>query len=285
MRDTVHSDDGDESPRKFPFFPASLLPPSTNAMPRTRLIRPGFFKDADLYDAEVASGLPLRVAFAGLWTVTDREGRFVWKPREIKPDVLPHDPVDLAAVLDALEKHGFVQRYVVDSKSYGLIPSFKDHQTFHKTEPPSQLPAPGGPPLPHRETTVVSPEDSVAVAVRDADINELRVEGDAVRAFAIALCSTANAAARQKWRSEPYLPGSVPSFTTAQELIEAGIPLPAAQGRLVTQIESSALASPPRTLRYFLPGCMEANTVSHRRRGGVGQRSHDNALAALKDIA
>src|SRR4051812_32980292 len=129
-------------------------------MSRTRLIRPGFFKHAELYDAEMASGLPLRVAFAGLWTVTDRDGRFAWKPRELKSDVLPHDEVDFATVLDALESHGFVQRYVVDGKLFGLIPSFGAHQTFHKTEPSSKLPAPVGPPLPPRVPTVASMADS-----------------------------------------------------------------------------------------------------------------------------
>lgn len=147
-------------------------------MPRTRLVRPGFVKDADLYDAEVAWGLPLRVGFLGLWGVTDREGRFPWKPRELEGDVLPHDPADLADVLDALEAEGFVRRYVVEGKEYGFIPTFHIHQTFHKTEPQSVLPPPAGGFEPPRRISVVSPTTSVGtpwdavavgVAVRDAD--------------------------------------------------------------------------------------------------------------------
>ena len=42
-------------------------------MSRTRLIKPAFFKHAELYAAEAESGLRLRIAFAGLWTVADRE--------------------------------------------------------------------------------------------------------------------------------------------------------------------------------------------------------------------
>jgi hypothetical protein len=108
---------------------------------RIRQIKPGFFKDADLYDAEVSSGLPLRLAFAGLWTVTDKRGVFVWS-RNIKPDVLPYDPCDMLAVLDALEAAGFVRRYAVDGKTYGFIPGFANHQHFHKDEQPSKVPAP-----------------------------------------------------------------------------------------------------------------------------------------------
>jgi hypothetical protein len=118
---------------------------------RIRQIKPGFFKDADLYDAEVSSGLPLRLAFAGLWTVTDKRGVFAWS-RNIKPDVLPYDPCDMIAVLDALAAAGFVVRYEVDGKPYGHIPNFATHQHFHRDEHPSKLPAP---PLEHDASTVL----------------------------------------------------------------------------------------------------------------------------------
>ncbi|MFI5230486.1 MAG: hypothetical protein ACHQWU_15530 [Gemmatimonadales bacterium] len=129
-------------------------------MSRTRMIKPAFFKHAELYEAERDSGLPLRVAFAGLWTVTDRAGRFRWKV-DLKVDVLPYDQVDILKVLAALEQYGFITSYVVDGKRYGFIPSFNEHQTFHKTERPSTLPAP----LEHRESTVTYTPDTVADAV------------------------------------------------------------------------------------------------------------------------
>lgn len=137
-------------------------------MSRTRLIKPSFFKHADLYAAEKQSGLPLRVAFAGLWTVTDRDGRFRWKA-DIKPDVIPYDPFDILDVLEALERFGFVRRYVVAGKSYGLIPSFHEHQTFHKTERPSVLPPPSAltcdPPLDNREGHEIDTAVTGTVAV------------------------------------------------------------------------------------------------------------------------
>lgn len=111
-------------------------------MARTRTIKPEFFAHAELYDAEQATGLPLRIAFAGLWCQADREGRFAWKPRELKLGVLPHDPLDFADVLDALDRFGFVESYVVAGKRYGVIPTFKAHQHCHIKEAPSRHPAP-----------------------------------------------------------------------------------------------------------------------------------------------
>jgi hypothetical protein len=136
---------------------------------RTRLIRPGFFKHGELFDAERETGLPLRVAFAGLWTVADREGRFIWKPRDIKPDVLPHDEVDFGQVLDALHDHGFVVRYRIGSKEYGSIPSWREQQPVHKTEQPSKLPSPldnGAVTVPPRVNAV-----AITVAVTDTGAN------------------------------------------------------------------------------------------------------------------
>ena len=51
-------------------------------MARIRTIKPGFFRHGDLFDAEQETGLPIRVAYAGLWTACDRKGRFVWATAE-----------------------------------------------------------------------------------------------------------------------------------------------------------------------------------------------------------
>lgn len=109
-------------------------------MARIRSIKPEFFRHEELYDAEKETGFPLRVAFAGLFTVADREGRFRWKPKTLKFDVLPWDDVDMNAVLIALIKYGFIKHYVVDGKAYGWIPSFRDHQVINNKEGKSVLP-------------------------------------------------------------------------------------------------------------------------------------------------
>jgi hypothetical protein len=110
-------------------------------MPRIRSIKPEFFQHADLYDAEAESGLPLRIAFIGLWTQCDREGRFEWRPRQLKLNTLPYDECDFSAVMDTLEKHGFVERYEVDGKVYGCVPSWLRHQCPNSREPSSTIPA------------------------------------------------------------------------------------------------------------------------------------------------
>lgn len=111
-------------------------------MGRIRNIKPQFFKDAELYDAETESGLPLRVAYAGLWTIADRKGRFRWKPREIKTDILPYDNLDMSAVMDALVKYGFIFKYKVAGFDYGFIPNFEKHQFINRNEAQSTLPEP-----------------------------------------------------------------------------------------------------------------------------------------------
>jgi hypothetical protein len=111
-------------------------------MARIRALKPGFFKNHDLFMAEKESGLPLRLAYEGLWCVADREGRFKWKPHEIKTDVLPYDDVDMAAVLDALARYRFIIKYKCTGEEYGFIPTFLEHQHVNKNEAESTIPAP-----------------------------------------------------------------------------------------------------------------------------------------------
>lgn len=113
-------------------------------MARIRTIKPEFFRHHRLYLAEKETGLPLRMAFAGLWTAVDREGRFKWKPAELKLDCLPYDDIDFGLILDALAKNNFVVSYKVGEKRFGYIPSWSEHQVINKREAASQLPDPNG---------------------------------------------------------------------------------------------------------------------------------------------
>ena len=103
-------------------------------MPRKRLISPEFFLDGDLFDAEKESGLPIRLAYAGLWCQADRRGYFEWRPRELKLRVLPHDPVDMTDTMLALCRYGFLKVFEVNGKLYGAIPGFARWQTFNIRE-------------------------------------------------------------------------------------------------------------------------------------------------------
>lgn len=109
-------------------------------MGRIRTIKPSFFKHEELFEAEKASGLPLRVAFSGLWTVCDRDGRFAWKPRALKTDVMPYDELDFVNVLEALVKFGFVEKYTAAGREYGQVPTFLEHQVINPRESKSAIP-------------------------------------------------------------------------------------------------------------------------------------------------
>jgi hypothetical protein len=108
-------------------------------MGRIRTVKPELFTHSELFDAEQEAKLPLRLAYIALFTCCDREGRFKWRPRELKLACLPHDDVDFSRVLDALTTRGFVVRYASD---YGCIPSFGRHQVINNREKPSEIQAP-----------------------------------------------------------------------------------------------------------------------------------------------
>ena len=115
-------------------------------MGRIRTIKPEFFLDERLADLEHETGLPLRLAFAGLWTQADREGRFEWRHRRLKAAILPYDNVDFGAILEALSSAGFVARYTPaggqEPGFFGWIPGFLNHQSINHKEAPSKLPEP-----------------------------------------------------------------------------------------------------------------------------------------------
>lgn len=111
-------------------------------MARIRTVKPELFKHEELYEAETDTGLPLRLSFIGLFTCCDREGRFKWRPRTLKVDILPYDNCDFSRVLDALATRGFVGKYESDGVEFGYIPSFSRHQVINNRESASELPDP-----------------------------------------------------------------------------------------------------------------------------------------------
>ena len=107
-------------------------------MARTRQLKPQFFTDDDLGTAEPLA----RLCFAGLWTLADREGRLLNRPRQIKVQVLPYDDCDIEKILDELEARKFIVRYTADGVSIIQIRSFKKNQTPHPREAERTLPQP-----------------------------------------------------------------------------------------------------------------------------------------------
>lgn len=110
-------------------------------MARIRTVKPELFRHEGLYELEIETKLPIRISFAGLFTACDRDGRFKWKPRQLKLDVLPFDEVDFSRVLDALVTRGFVVKYENSGEIYGCIPTFCKHQIINNKEKTSDLPS------------------------------------------------------------------------------------------------------------------------------------------------
>lgn len=110
-------------------------------MARIRTVKPELFRHEELFEAELETGFPLRLAFIGLFTVADREGIFRWQPRQLKLDVMPYDSHDFSRVLDALVSRGFVVKYASQGDTYGLIPSFTRHQVINNRERASGHPS------------------------------------------------------------------------------------------------------------------------------------------------
>lgn len=111
-------------------------------MGRIRTVKPETFSHERLFDAEQEFGLPLRLAWIGLWTECDRDGRFAWRPRMLKSRILPYDDIDFSRVLDALATRGFVVKYACNGEEFGFIPSWRKHQVINNREAASTIPEP-----------------------------------------------------------------------------------------------------------------------------------------------
>ena len=114
-------------------------------MARIRTIKPEFFRHEGLQDIEVANpGKHAMLVFAGLWGHCDKAGRFEWKPRSLKLDILPFLDFDMADTLDLLWRSGFVHRYESEGREYGEIASFEKHQRIggKEAQEPAKHPEP-----------------------------------------------------------------------------------------------------------------------------------------------
>jgi hypothetical protein len=105
---------------------------------RSRNIKPGFFRNADL--AELS--LEARLLFIGLWTLADRAGRLEDRPKQIKMEIFPADNVDCDKGLSDLAAIGVIERYEVGGRRCIQVTNFAKHQNPHSKEAPSTLPPP-----------------------------------------------------------------------------------------------------------------------------------------------
>lgn len=112
---------------------------------RIRSIKPDFFIDEDLQDLEMANpGKYVMLVFAGLWGNCDKQGVFEWRPRSLKLHILPFLDFDMADTLGVLMEAGFIERFEVNGKEYGFVPTFGKHQriTGKERDEAAKYPAP-----------------------------------------------------------------------------------------------------------------------------------------------
>jgi hypothetical protein len=137
---------------------------------RIRSIKPAFF----MSETVGAVSFGARLLFIGLWTLADREGRLVWKPKEVRAQVFPHDvDLQLAPLAEELVCERHIRFYQDDEHTYVCIPEFKKHQRPHVKEPASTLPPwpegddrgwlpwrPSGPTTPRRDAPGPAPAET-----------------------------------------------------------------------------------------------------------------------------
>ncbi len=133
-------------------------------MARSRLLKPGFFKNEHLAQLSPHT----RLCFAGLWILADREGRLEDRPMRLKAEIFPYETVDMDSLLTCLAEGGFIHRYRVENIAYLAIPKFTIHQSPHIREAESTIPAPDK----HSASTGLasveaSPRSPVSVLVLD----------------------------------------------------------------------------------------------------------------------
>jgi len=129
---------------------------------RIRTVKPELFKSEKLWDLQVQTGLPLTQAFIGLFCYADREGRFEWRPRALKSDVLPYWDGDFEEVLKALASKMYIVRYTVAGKDYGFIRDWRLHQAIGNKEVPSEIPSPSD----HAKASLEASEENLEAPER-----------------------------------------------------------------------------------------------------------------------
>ena len=136
---------------------------------RIRTYKPEFFTHPLLADLDRISQLPVRISLMGLWSCSDREGRFKWDARRLGAQILPYDHVDFEIILDILAENKFIVKYEVDGKTYGFVPSFSRHQVINNREQESSLPPFQQPDLFSPSLTRVNTRESTGESTR-ADV-------------------------------------------------------------------------------------------------------------------
>lgn len=128
-------------------------------MARIRTIKPEFFTSEDICDLTAYA----RLLYIALWTESDRNGRFLFKPKTFKIRYFPTDEIDVGQLLDELLDMELIVQYGEDGQ-YAYIPTFNLHQHVNPREAASTLPSHEGEPEFHGRGRVDQKPSRVADA-------------------------------------------------------------------------------------------------------------------------
>lgn len=170
-------------------------------MGRIRTVKPEVARHEALYEAEKETGLPLRFAWVALFTACDREGRFKWRPRSLKAEVLPFDEIDFGDVLDAWLVRGFVVKYRCGVEWYGAIPTFLKHQQINNRETASAIPGP-------------DEADEVIATVSITSTREARVDDASTSRDALVTDAPSGEGKGREWKGTEGKEGARPGDTS-----------------------------------------------------------------------
>jgi hypothetical protein len=110
-------------------------------MSHVRTIKPEYFVHEGVNDMSVFA----RLMLPGIWTCSDKHGRFEWKPRTLKLKILPFDDVNFESLMLEAVAHGFITRYEVGGQQYGLCMNWPKHQAIGTREKDSKFEYPAPP--------------------------------------------------------------------------------------------------------------------------------------------
>ena len=110
-------------------------------MARQRMVRPDFFDSESLSECQPIA----RLAFIGLWVISDDYGNQKAQTKRMKRSIFPYDDDisedDFKAILCELESVGCIRGYEIEEERYINIPNFSTYQTIRKPSA-TNIPAP-----------------------------------------------------------------------------------------------------------------------------------------------
>ncbi|MCK1322129.1 hypothetical protein IVA94_14755 [Bradyrhizobium sp. 156] len=93
-------------------------------MARIRSIHPGLFTD----EAFASLSMAARVLLLGIWTESDDQGVFEWKPVTLKMRVFSADNLDVVPLLGELQRADAVRQFSFEGKPHGAVRNFCKYQ-------------------------------------------------------------------------------------------------------------------------------------------------------------